>query len=118
MPAVLYHIEAGQKKIGAHKKLTGQVQSIGGDCTNLFGEVKQGLRGDCTGKSGDVSDKTGDFSSLYGTLHKKLKGNVSGLIGCATNIIGECTGVQGNIDLCEISEKDRKKLINITNLIK
>jgi hypothetical protein len=59
-----------------------------GDCT--------GLRGDCTGIHGDCK----------------------GLWGNCTGIRGDCTGFHGNTDECHLTDKERKKGVYISELIR
>ena len=54
-----------------------------------------------------------------------LCGDCSGLIGDCSLIIGDCTGLlgdcsdlSGDLDSCEITEGDRAKGIDISDLIK
>ena len=35
-----------------------------------------------------------------------------------TGILGDCTGLSGDLDECEITEEDRRIFIDITNLVK
>jgi hypothetical protein len=83
----LYYYENNKKIIGVHSKITGNVSGLTGDVN--------GLRGNVNGLTGNVSELTGDVSELT---------------GIATNI-------EGDIDLCKITEEERKKTINIEELI-
>lgn len=49
-------------------------------------------------------------SRLYGEISSRLYGNISGFFG-------ECTGVEGDIDNCEITSKEREAGININDLV-
>ena len=69
-------------------KKEGQNRKMYGDCT--------GLRGDCTG----------------------LRGDCTGLEGDCTGLRGNCSGLIGDFENCEITEDDKKKGINISDLIK
>lgn len=40
------------------------------------------------------------------------------MTGYCTGLSGDCTGLSGDIDICNITEKERKKGINIRKLIK
>jgi len=54
-------------------------------------------------------------------LEKKeggITGMHSGITGDLTGIRGDLTGITGNLDTCEITDEERKKGINITELIK
>jgi hypothetical protein len=44
-------------------------------------------------------------------VHSNISGNVS-------NIWGDVSGIRGDLDDCDITNKERKKGINIKNLIK
>lgn len=84
----LYFYKDGVKYIVNHKDKT---------------TYPSGLLGNVTELSGDVSGLSGDVTGLFG--------NVSGLSGNCTNIVG-------NLDNCEITDEERKKGINIEELIK
>ena len=47
-----------------------------------------------------------------------ITGNHAGIWGDLTGIRGDLTGITGNLDSCEITAEDRKKGINISELIK
>ena len=53
---------------------------------------------------------SGDISGLYGNI-SELSGNISGLSG-------NCTNISGDLDECELTEDDRKKGVDIRELIK
>ena len=60
---------------------------------------------------------------IYG-LHSGVSGNLTGVRGDLTGVSGDLTGVSGNLtdvsgdlDECEISDSDRKKGVNIEDLI-
>ena len=59
---------------------------------------------------GAHSDITGDISSITGS--------VSGIRGDISSIRGDVSGLRGDVDDCEITEEDRKKGIDIKDLIK
>jgi hypothetical protein len=42
---------------------------------------------------------------------------LSGVTGNLTGVTGNLTGVGGNIDACELTEKDRKKGVKVSDLI-
>jgi hypothetical protein len=50
-------------------------------------------------------------------IHKKLRGDVTGLRGDVTGLRGDVTGLRGDVDDCELTTLDRKKGINIMDLI-
>lgn len=83
----IYHYEDGVRIHGKNPKMTGNVAYISGDVTFI---------------SGDVSNISGDVSNILG--------NVSG-------ISGDVTYISGNIDDCDISDEERAKGVNITDLI-
>jgi hypothetical protein len=59
---------------------------------------------------GKNKDLFGDCSNLFG--------DCSGLFGDCSNLFGDCSGLFGNLDECEISDEERKKGIDIKELIK
>jgi hypothetical protein len=61
------------------------------------------------GLTGDRSGLTDDYSGL--------RGDCSGLRGDCTGLYGDCTGLRGDLDKCEITAEDRKKGIDIQELI-
>jgi hypothetical protein len=57
-------------------------------------------------------------------MHDKITGDVSGIWGDVSDIMGDVSGIQGdvseicgNVNNCELTEEDRKKGININDLI-
>ena len=62
-----------------------------------------GLRGDCSYLSGDCSGLVGDCSDLSGDC---------------TYLRGDCTDLSGDLDEAKITDTERKKGINIKDLIK
>ena len=72
---------------------------------NLSGDISPALYGNITAFIGEISP------DLYGKISLTLSGNI-------TKIYGDCTGITGDLDECEITEEDRKKGINIKDLIK
>ena len=58
--------------------------------------------GNCTGLSGNRS-------GLYG--------NCSGLSGDCSGLRGNCTGLRGDLYECDITDEDRKKGIDIAELV-
>ena len=85
--AKLYHYVDDNRVEGANQNMTGNCPDLFGDCTGLYG--------DCTG----------------------LYGNCTGLYGNCTGVCGDCTVLYGNLDACELTEKDRKSVILIRDLI-
>jgi len=51
-------------------------------------------------------------------MHSGITGDLTGITGDLTGITGDLTGITGNLDTCEITDEERKKGINITELIK
>ncbi len=88
--------------------LYGKVTGLGGDVTGIYGDVT-GIYGKVTGLSGRVTGLDGDVTGL--------DGDVTGLKGDVTGIYGKAPGLGGNIDDCEITEEERRKGINIEDLI-
>ena len=72
--------------------------------------VPADITGDLTGIRGDLTNITGDLTDI--------SGNLSGISGDLTDIRGDLTGVSGDISDCEITEEERKKGIDIKDLIK
>ena len=62
-------------------------------------------------------DIRGDVSGIYGNV-SDIRGDVSGIRGNVSGIRGNVSGIRGDIDNCEITEEDRKKGIDISELIK
>jgi hypothetical protein len=74
--------------------------------------------GDITNLTGIIDHLTGDLSNIRGEIHPKLKGDVSKLKGCITNIIGDASCLFGDIDKCKLMEKDfKKKTVKLQDLI-
>ena len=48
----------------------------------------------------------------------KITGMHAGISGDLSGISGDLTGIRGDLDSCEITAKERKKGINISELIK
>ena len=88
MRNALYHYnEFGEKVFGMTCKMRGCCRWLWGDCTWLSGYCT-GLEGDCTGLSGDC-----------------------------TGVNGDCTGLSGDLDLCEITNDERKHGVKVEDLI-
>lgn len=47
-----------------------------------------------------------------------ISGNVSGISGNVTGISGDVSGISGNVDDCELTAEDRKKGVDIQELVK
>ena len=65
--------------------------------------VPSGIIGGLTGIRGDLSGVTGNLTGIRGNL---------------TGITGNLTGIRGCLDDCKITDKERKKGIDILKLIK
>ena len=50
-------------------------------------------------------------------IHSRIRGNVSGISGDVSGIRGEVSGISGDVDLCEISEDERKRGVAIEDLV-
>ena len=83
----LFHFTDGRKKEGKNDKMLGYCYGLYGNCSGLYGG--------CSLLSGDCSGLRGDCYGLY----------------------GNCSGLRGDLDDCEITKEDRKKGIDITDLI-
>ena len=59
----------------------------------------------------------GVHSGLRGDISDGLRGNVTGLSGDVSGLRGNVTGLSGNLDDCEITDEDRKKGIDVNELI-
>ena len=62
-----------------------------------------------------MSNLTGDVSNLKGDV-SNLKGDVSNLKGDVSNLKGNVSYLKGNVDEAEISDEERKSVINISDL--
>ena len=83
----LYHYKGDIKVDGTNSEMIGDCTRLNGNCTGLSGDCS-GLRGDCTGLYGDCSGLRGD-----------------------------CTGLRGDLYECDITDEDRKKGIDIAELV-
>jgi hypothetical protein len=71
-------------------------------------------------ENGRVSDRgnlRGDVSNLRGDVSYYLSGDVSNLRGDVSGLSGDVSGLGGDVDDAEISDRDREKGINISDLI-
>ena len=58
-------------------------------------------------------------NSLYYFLdEKKVKGENPKMTGNCSGLSGDCSGLSGNIDDCKLTCEERKKGVNINDLIK
>lgn len=92
---ILYYVVNGTKMVGKHNLLSGVIEGLYGDCSKL--------RGDCSGITGNCSNLEGFCSNI--------SGNVTGVHGC-------CTEITGDIDSCNITEDERNKGVQISDLVK
>ena len=46
-----------------------------------------------------------------------VTGNLSGVRGDLSGVTGTLTGVSGNLDACELTDEDRKRGVDISELI-
>ena len=97
----LYHYKGDIKVDGTNGEMIG-------DCTRL--------NGNCTGLSGDCTGLCGDCSGLYGNC-SGLNGDCTGLRGNCSGLNGDCTGLRGDLYECDITDEDRKKGIDIAELV-
>lgn len=65
---------------------------------------------------GDVSGIRGNVSGIRGDVYG-IRGDVSGICGDVSGIRGDVSGIRGNIDECGLTEDDRKRGVNISDLI-
>jgi hypothetical protein len=76
------------------------------------------LRGDVSYLRGDVSYYLrGDVSCYLRGNVSYLRGDVSGLRGDVSGLRGDVSYLRGDVDDAEISDRDREKGINISDLI-
>ena len=63
---------------------------------------------------------TGNINpELYGNISSELHGNFSpDLFGDISGIYGDCSDITGNLDECDISDDERKKGVDIRELIR
>ena len=109
----LYYYNNGVKKIiDPNNKATYPSDLSGvisgdlyGDISDLRGVISSDLRGVISG------GVYGDISGVYGVISGDLYGDITGVYGPATSCIGD-------IDICELTEEERKNGVNIDDLIK
>ena len=92
---ILYYVVDGTKMVGKNVYLLGKAEGLYGDCSEL--------RGNCSGITGDCSDLEGFCSNI--------SGDVTGIHGC-------CTEIAGDLDSCNITDDERNKGIQISDLVK
>ena len=114
---VYYYFDGAKKIINREDKATYPNNISGTINSNLCGNIK-GLRGDISGIYGKIIAFYGTIDGSYIDDIGGLRGDVSDLYGDISGIYGDCIGIKGNLDECEITEKDREKTININSLVK
>ena len=65
---------------------------------------------------GTNSEMIGNCTGLYGNC-TGLYGNCTGLYGNCTGLYGDCSGLRGDLYECDITDEDRKKGIDIAELV-
>ena len=94
------------------KLLEGRKRKLMGEIGNLHGNISADLHGDISGLHGNISGLLhGNISGIYGNISSGLCGNISG-------IYGDCTDIFGDLDLCELTEEERKQGVKISDLLK
>lgn len=66
--------------------------------------------------NGVPSDITGNLTGITGNL-TGIRGDLTNIRGDLTGITGDLTGIRGDVADCELTDEDRKRGINITELI-
>ena len=64
----------------------------------------------------DVSNIWGDASNIYGNA-SNIYGSVSNIWGNVSDIYGYVSDICGNLDLCDISDEERKYGVCISELV-
>ena|SRR3990167_9352547 len=101
----IFFYDNGIKKIIDRKDKSTYPRGLSGNINNgLFGKISRELFGKIS------RELFGNITGIYGHINTGLFGNISG-------VFGNCSNVQGDIDECEITEKERETLININDLI-
>jgi len=85
---VLYHYRGSKKVLGPHARVY--------NCDNIWGN--------CSGIIGDCRELSGNVTNLWGPVGN-LMGDVGGLAGNCELFMGECTGIHGCLDDCEVTEQ-------------
>jgi len=89
---------------------------IHGDLTDVSGNLSC-IRGDLTDVRGNLSRIHGDLIDVSGNL-SGISGDLTGISGDLTGIIGDLTGIRGDLTDCELTKEDRIKGVDISELIK
>ena len=79
--------------------------------------IKDGIRreGPPSDVRGDLSRVSGDLTNVRGNL-SGVSGNLSGVSGDLSGVRGDLTGVSGDLDDCAITQSDRDRGIDISEL--
>ena len=85
------------------------------DGENIF-DSPPSVRGDLTGVYGDLTDVRGNLTAVSGDL-TGVYGDLTAVSGDLTGVYGNLTSVSGDLTDCEITDEDRKKGIDINDLI-
>ena len=105
----LWYSQDAEQIVGAHAKLSGNLNGISGDCSGVWGRsfirgdvtglqgCLTGLRGTCEGLSGEVSLLRGDLSGIRGLVDSRLIGDVSGLRGDLSGAWGKADRLRGAV---------------------
>lgn len=56
-------------------------------------------------------------NSIFAGPNSVLTGDCSGLWGDCSGLNGDCSGITGDIDLCEISDDEREKGLDLSALV-
>ena len=104
----LYYYQDNLKIIIDPKDVTTIPNFISGNMSDINGDVSD-IRGNMDNIRGNVSNIRGDVSNI--------RGNVSDISGNVSNISGNMSDINGDIDSCDITEEERKKCVNIDELV-
>ena len=66
--------------------------------------------------TGDASGISGDASGIWGNV-SGITGDVSGITGYVSGIRGDVSGIRGDVDVCELTDEDRKNGLDIRDLL-
>jgi hypothetical protein len=97
----LYHFDDGVRKDGPPPGVRGDLTDVVGDLT--------GVRGDLSGVWGDLTNVWGDLTGVVGNL-TDVVGNLSGVWGDLTDVVGDLSD-------CGLTDNDRRRGVNVEDLI-
>ena len=80
-------------------------------------KIDNKLTGDTPKLRGDMSQIWGNVSGLTGNVNSLLWGNVSGLTGDVSGLTGDASGLTGNVDEACLTAEERRKGVNIIDII-